>query len=307
MTVGRGIGYGDLIDLLAKELQSFPQAKWVVEKVSGLDNTSIGLLLKDQVPLYLIDEAKELVRRVKEGEPIQYVLESWDFRYLRLAINRSVLIPRPETEVVAGFVIDEIRQRCENLEDAVSKDVGIDRRYLRVVDLGTGSGAIALSIAKEIDIRFDIEVVATDLSQEALEVAKTNLETLDFPQQKRVQFMQGFWFNPLDDYISAVDIIVSNPPYVSQSQYDELDKCVKDFEPKVALFASDEGMSDLIYIASNAAKYLKDDGMLVLECAPEQIEPLVNFLEQANYSDVESHLDLSLRPRFVSGRIRAAS
>ncbi|NNN22615.1 MAG: peptide chain release factor N(5)-glutamine methyltransferase [Acidimicrobiales bacterium] len=307
MTLGRGSSYGDLIDLLATELRSFPQAKWIVEKVSGLDSASIGPLSKELVADDVIDKAMKLVGRVKAGEPIQYVLESWDFRYLRLSINRSVLIPRPETEVVAGYVIDEIRQRFESREDATFKDYGIDKQLFRVADLGTGSGAIALSVAKEIESRFDIEVIGTDLSQEALEVAKTNLEALDLSVQNGVKFIQGSWFDPLDDYLLAFDIVVSNPPYISPGQYEELDSCVKDFEPKMALVAADEGLSDLIHIASNAMRYLKNNGMLVLECDPDQIDPLVKFLKQANYYEVESHLDLALRPRFVSGRIKANS
>lgn len=222
-----------------------------------------------------------LARRVA-GEPLQYVLGSWSFRRLDLLVDRRVLIPRPETEIVAGVAIDEVRRLGGRT----------------VVDLGTGSGAIGLSVAVEVPTT---EVWLADASNDALAVARANLAGVGRPGQ-RVRIAEGDWFDALPpELLGRVDVVVSNPPYVCAG--DPLPPEVQDWEPASALVAGDDGLDDLTRIVAEAPRWLARPGALVLECDPRQVGTLGDLLADAGFVETDVVEDLAGRPRCIRARL----
>ena len=216
----------------------------------------------------------ELRERWEGGEPLQYVLGRWGFRDLDIAVDRRALIPRPETEVL--------------VEVALS----LAPRPRRVVDLGTGSGAIAIAVATACP---DAEVWAVDASPEALELARTN------DADRRVHFVEGHWYDELPPELAGeIDLIISNPPYVSEPEFAELDRVVRDWEPKSALVAGPSGLECLREIVSAAPAWLAGGGVLALECAPHQADEVVALCGDAGLERGRSHLDLAGRQRMVT-------
>ncbi len=226
-----------------------------------------------------------MVGRRVHGEPLQYVLGSWAFRTLDLMVDRRVLIPRPETEQVVEVALAELDR------------LGGRERPTTVVDLGTGSGAIALSIAKE---RVRTQVWATDVSPGALDVATANVAGLGRPGA-RVRVLQGAWFDALPEELrGAVDLVVSNPPYVATTG--ELPEEVARWEPTGALWSGEDGLDDLRVLVGGAGEWLTDDGVLVCELSPEQV-PALLALAVEHFADVRVAPDLSGRDRaLVAGR-----
>ena len=221
-------------------------------------------------------ERAALVARRESGEPLQYVVARWGFRTLELYVDRRVLIPRPETEIVAGAVIDLDPQ-----------DV--------VVDLGTGSGAIALSVAVETKAR---RIIATDASPDALAVARANLAGLGRPAT-RVELYEGDWFDALPNAIrGAVEVIVSNPPYVAE--HEALPSEVIDWEPRGALVAGPTGLEAIERIVGEARDWLKPGGALVVEVAPHQRQAVLALC--VDYAETEIRQDLAGRDRVVIAR-----
>jgi len=262
------------------------EARWIGEAASGHEGAE-HLALADAVPTRRhVAAVDAMVARRLAGEPIQYVLGSWAFRTLDLFVDPRVLIPRPETEVVAGLALDEVdRRRAE-----------VGSRVL-VADLGTGSGAIGLSVAAE---REAVDVWMTDASPEALAVARANLAGLG-PAATRVTMAEGSWFDALpDDARGTLDVIVSNPPYISEAE--ELPVSVTDWEPAGALVAGPTGTEDLEHLLAEARRWLAPGGALVLEMAPPQTALMAVRARGLGYATVEVHPDLAGLDRAVVAR-----
>jgi release factor glutamine methyltransferase len=218
------------------------------------------------------DEFRELVRRRGEREPLAYVLGEWDFRGLTLKVDRRALVPRPETEVVV--------ERCLALLDG--------RPEPRVLDVGVGTGAIALAIAQE---HPGAQVKACDLSAEALDLARENAESIGIPialEQRDLREGLG---------TGQYDLVVSNPPYVLPEEIETLEPEVRDWEPRVAIV----GMEHTHLVAEHAAEVLPPGGRLVLEVAGERGADVVDLLERLGYDDVRLTLDLAGSDRVVEG------
>lgn len=230
------------------------------------------------------DQLEDLVDRRLAGEPLQYLLGEWAFRSLTLAVDRRALIPRPETEQVVETAL--------GLLGSVRRPV--------VVDLGTGSGAIALSVAAEVD---GAEVWATDLDPEALALAAENRARTGLP----VTLRQGRWFDALPDSLRGrVDLLVSNPPYVSEAEWPALDPEVR-CEPYAALVAgpgSDGtlGLAAVEAVLRGAAAWLGPAGAVVVEIAPHQAPAAVAVAGDAGFSQVRVERDLAGRDRTVVAR-----
>ncbi|MBJ7307625.1 MAG: peptide chain release factor N(5)-glutamine methyltransferase [Acidimicrobiia bacterium] len=263
------------------------ETRWIVERAAGFDGSEYVLGLDEKVTERGMHFHDLMVERRLEGEPLQYVLGRWGFRTLDLFVDRRVLIPRPETEVVAGLAIAELQSMRAN---------GIDRPV--VVDLGTGSGAIGLSVAAEVE---RAEVWISDASTDALVVARSNLAGIG-RAATRVRAVEGSWFEALPEELTGtIDLIVSNPPYVAIG--DEVEDVVREWEPMSALFAGDDGLDDIRKIVTGAVTWLRPGGTLVLEMAPDQV-PMVSDLALANgFVTVECHSDLAGRPRAVVARV----
>ncbi|MCH1614780.1 MAG: peptide chain release factor N(5)-glutamine methyltransferase [Acidimicrobiales bacterium] len=202
-------------------------ARWIVEEAVGLNGVDFFTKQDEKLTVRMVAAADSMSERRIKGEPLQYVVGHWGFRELDLAVDRRALIPRPETESL-------VEQGIQYLNSLTSSD----KKALKVVELGTGSGAIALSIAKEIP---ESIVHATDVSDEALSLTRSNLAGLG-RAASRVSLYQGSWLDPLPDVLRGdLDLVISNPPYVAES--DELPAVVKDWEPGLALFAPANGFA----------------------------------------------------------------
>lgn len=261
------------------------EAMRIVERASGNEGADYLLGLDESVTergMFFFDQM--LARRLT-GEPLQYVLGRWGFRNLDLFVDKRVLIPRPETEIVTDQALKEV-DRLRGEQDRVC-----------VVDLGTGSGAIGLSIAFE---RERVDVVLTDNSAEALDVARANLAGIG-RAATRVLVYQGSWFAALPSELRGrIDVIVSNPPYVRTS--DELDETVRQWEPHSALFAGADGLDDLRVIFAQSGNWLSSSGALVVEIGFDQAEDVEALARQNNFSSIAVHNDYSQRPRVVVAR-----
>lgn len=238
------------------------------------------LLLVGELGAEVVGHARELTARRAAGEPLQYVTGIAGFRRLEIAVGPGVLIPRPETESVAGRAMQRLRFGGT------------------VVDVGTGSGAIALSIADE---RPDARVMATDSSPDALAWARRNAEALEL----RVElFHCDLVAGVPQTSRGAIDVCVSNPPYVSTSERSALPKDVVEHEPADALFAGDDGLSVIARLAADARSWLRPGGWIVVEIGERQGDAVRKLLEEAGYEDVSVLLDLGGRDRIVEGRWR---
>ncbi|HAF67709.1 MAG TPA: peptide chain release factor N(5)-glutamine methyltransferase [Acidimicrobiaceae bacterium] len=227
-----------------------------------------------------------LTARRANGEPLQYVIGRWDFRYLDLAVDKRALIPRPETEEVVGRAIEMLASEAKNFEETPL-----------IADLGTGTGAIALSIAQEV---LDSQVHATDISEEALALARSNLAGLG-RAAARVQLHAGDWFKALPERLKGqLHMLISNPPYVS-SDY-ELPAVIADWEPTTALFGGGDGFRHLDLLTREGRQWLRPGGRIVLECGSDQATRLQNLLTARGYGEVETNIDMSGNQRFVTAR-----
>jgi release factor glutamine methyltransferase len=255
--------------------------------------------LDDPVSVRALPYAEAMIERRVAGEPLQYVLGRWAFRRLDLLVDSRVLIPRPETEQVVEVALSELK----GLEGTATQtpdrvpDRGPDRGPDRVmVDLGTGSGAIALSLAAETDHG---TVWATDISREALDVARANLAGLGGLAATRVRLVQGPWWDALPaDLRGKVSLAVANPPYVPSPAMATLPPEVARWEPAVALDGGPDGLDPVRAILKDASEWLARPGLVVLEIGEGQAEQAGQLARAAGLDRVAVHAD-------VAGRLRA--
>lgn len=259
-------------------------ARRIVERASGLEGGSYTLGLDEPATARGVAFFDAMLERRIVGEPLQYVLGEWSFRTLDLMVDRRVLIPRPETESVVEVALGELDRLA--LPEPV------------VVDLGTGSGAIALSMAAE---RRSARVWATDASGDALDVARANLAGLG-SAGARVTFDEGSWFDALPDSLRGrVDLVVSNPPYVAAS--DPLPREVAEWEPMSALVPGPTGLEAIEVILAAAPSWLRRPGAVVVELAPTQADAAVALALAAGFCEATVHHDLTDRPRALAARV----
>ena len=253
---------------------------YVLEKHYQLPRSA--LLSRDELELndIALEEWKKLESRRLQGEPVAYLIGKKGFHNIELYVAPSVLIPRPETELLVEICLQEIKR----LNTPAS-----------ILDLGTGSGAIALAIASNAS---QVIVTATDQSVEALEIANTNAKQLKIAD--RVQFFQGSWYEALKADASF-DVILSNPPYIA-SQDSHLNQGDLRFEPLCALTDHGTGLSCLETIISGAQSYLNPNGLIAVEHGFDQSEAVVSLMKLAGLRDIQTHLDLGGHYRVASGR-----
>ena len=298
------------------------EARRLVEAAAGVEPRHFHDVLRQPATLRAVARLDSMLSRRRSGEPLQYVVGSWGFRNLDLMIDPRVLIPRPETEVVAGRAISEVRRLkrartggdgsrpAQRAGDAGSGEpngsAGMcgahppragSRRPVNVVDLGTGSGAIALSVAAECP---DARVFATDVSLEALAVVRANLAGLG-RAAARVTLHEGDWFEALPaDLRGRVEVIVSNTPYVGAGEH--LPAEVSQWEPELALRAGDAGCEHIAAIISESPQWLRSGGALVVEMAPHHTAAMCRLAGKAGLS-VSVVCDLAGHQRALTGRL----
>jgi release factor glutamine methyltransferase len=245
-------------------------AELLLARALGL--TRIELYTQHDRPLTDAErsEARELVQRRGRREPLAYVLGDWDFRRLTLKTDRRALVPRPETEIVV--------ERCLALLEGIEAP--------RIADVGTGTGAIALALKHE---RPDANVVATDSSADALELARENAAA----NELEIELVEG---DLLADIAGPLDLIVSNPPYVGADEFDTLEPEVREWEPRGALV--DEGQT--MRLARAAQSVL--DGWLVVEVHEDRAQALSDELAKLGYRGIGVGLDLAGKERMLEAR-----
>jgi len=222
------------------------------------------------------------IKRLSTGEPLAYILGFKYFWEQKLFVNNSVLIPRADTEAIVE----------KSLEIAKSN---FNTSKLNILDLGTGSGAIALAMAYELP---QSNITAVDYSAQALEVARKNALENNI---SNVEFIQSDWYASLEN--KKFDIIISNPPYIDISD-DEVDKSVFDNEPHSALFAKNNGLLDIEKILANAYKYLQPNGWVILEHGYNQGEDIFDIFRKNNFKNIDKILDFSGKYRGSFGQCR---
>ena len=278
------ITWRDMVENVAETLGDSNAARWMCETASGCDGDEFRAIADEWVPERAGLALDSMMRRHLAGEPLQYVLGRWAFRRLDLMVDRRVLIPRPETELITGHVL------------AFAKRHGAG---LTVVDLGTGSGAIGLSVLDELPPG-DVTVWMTDESEDALDVARANSAGLG-RSASGARFARGEWFAALPDELrGCVDVVVSNPPYIAEGD-DELEPSVREWEPMGALIAGDDGLDDLRVIAADAPAWLRTGGMLIVEMGHTQAGAVKELLQVAGFAEIRVLQDLAGRDRFVTG------
>jgi len=264
--------------LSPKEVDIFLQA------VTDIDTLSLRLQSfreREKIPLsYSWSEiTKRWQKRLQSRVPLQYLLESVVWRNFTLKVSPAVLIPRPETELLIDIVAETVR----------GEEGGI------WVDLGTGSGAIAIGLAS---ILTKAEIYAIDYSQTALAIAKENIINTGFAD--RIILKQGSWWTPLEKWKGQISGMLSNPPYIPSAEILDLQIEVREHEPRLALDGGEDGLTALRYLVATAPDYLRSGGLWLVEMRAGQGEKVAQMLEnQGNYRQIQIINDLAGFDRFV--------
>jgi len=264
----RGVGDGRLL------------CEWLASAALGCRRTDLPLAATP--PPEVVERLREGLRRLGAGEPIQYVVGDWDFRMLTLKTDKRALIPRPETEGLVSLVLEEPGVWGSGAP--------------RICDIGTGTGAIALSLAYE---RPQCLVTAVDRQEAALSLARENAGRLGLAS--RVEFILGE--NCAGAAPGTFDAIVSNPPYIESAAVDALPPLIRDHEPRTALDGGPDGLDTLRGIIHDAAIALRRGGFLFLEIGDGQGDSVRSLMEDSGFSDVAILKDLAGLVRYARGRI----
>jgi release factor glutamine methyltransferase len=285
MAFGSSLAAGEALSWVAGQLDGIvpspiPEAETLLCHSLRCRRSALYRRLDSSLDDEVIAELKRLVQGRRELHPLQYLTGVQAFRGLELAVGPGALVPRPETEMV-------VEQALEHLEDIPDP---------WVMDVGTGSGAIALAVAIECP---DARVWASEISEEALSWARLNASRY---RAARVELALGDLFTPLPETMRGrFDLVISNPPYLSESEFRELPSDVRNHEPKVALVSGWSGGEFSTKLVQESMQWLKPGGWLVLETSPERWDELQHVMS-ASLTDVRVASDLAGRLRIAEGR-----
>jgi len=257
----------------------------LLSNVAGIDRTQLLTRLEER-----IDEAQyraylALIERRAAGEPLQYITGHQEFYSLDFVVTPDVLIPRPETEFLVERVI--------KLVEESKKETPL------IVDVGTGSGCIAVAVATQLP---GARLIATDVSRAALEVARSNAERHYVAE--RIEFLAGDLLEPLAGLKleGSVDVIASNPPYVNEGRPELIQREVRDWEPPEALFAGADGLEFYRRLLAYSLRYLKPEGYVVFEIGYTQLDPISDIIAASSWQLVDVTRDLQGIPRTLTVR-----
>jgi len=264
----------------------------LLAEVLNINRSMLTAAGNDPVPPPLVAAFRQLIKRRRSGECTAYILGRKEFYGLEFSVNPSVLVPRPDTETLVETALVKIKDKREKGKE----QTGTGEQPFRVLDLCTGSGAVAIALKHSMP---ELEVWATDISAEALETAKTNVARLLPPDS--IRFFHGDIFDAL--FLipnSSFLIITGNPPYVPSAEIPSLAPEVR-MEPALALDGGGDGLDVIKKIVSRAPEFLCAGGSLLLEADPRQTAAVAGLYKDAGFHDVQTHKDLSGRERVISG------
>ena len=261
----------------------------LLDSVGGISNIDLNLSRINSADYLYLRKDLDFLESVWDDHllkscPIQYLCGITFWRDLKLKVTNKVLIPRPETEIIVDIVFNIFRKKSEKLFFA---------------ELGTGSGAISIALALAYPLS---EGVATDIDQDALEIATKNY--INSSKHSNLKFFCGHWWTPLESFKGKLDLAISNPPYIPQNTYEKLPKEVKNFEPKIALLGGEDGLKHIREIIQNAPLFLREKGWLILENHFDQGEKVKQLLLKNQFTSIEIVKDLSGIGRFTIGRYK---
>jgi len=248
---------------------------------TGLSHTDMIARGTEHPPASSIKQISDYAARRIAGEPIDHILGYREFYGREFKVSKDVLSPRPETEMLVDTALAVLKNKADP----------------RILDLGTGSGAIAISILAEIE---EARGDAVDLSGAALKIAKENAAAHNV--ETRLTFHEGSWFAPVSGHY---DIILSNPPYITAAAMNELDVEVAAFDPDLALHGGEDGLSAYRAIIAEAGRYLKPNGILLFEIGYDQGSSVSDLLKGAGFTDISIHKDLAGHDRMIKAAIKA--
>jgi len=285
---------------LSKESEARPLGDWIRETAARLDASSetprvdaeylvahcVGVerpqLLAMQRECVALPGLDELVLRRLKFEPIAYILGEWEFYGIPLFVGAPALVPRPETELLVDAVRAHLTTR--------------GKLQAAILDLCTGTGCIPLAIARHAP---ESKVMATDINPETLTIAQRNIRR--HGMQDRISLLQGDLFDAIPNAGAAFDVIVSNPPYVSEAEYETLAPDIRDYEDPKALIAGADGLALIRRIVAEASKWLCEGGFLALEIGDEQAASVQALMREAGIEHIEALQDLAGIHRVVTG------
>ena len=257
-----------------------------------LETTRVNLYLDFGQPVSERDVSgyRCLIKRRLKREPVQYITGKQEFWSKEFLVGPEVLIPRPETEIL----VEQVVSLCREGDRSVPPNANI-------LDLGTGSGAIAIALAGELK---EAAIWASDISKDSLDIAKLNADRHHVTN--RMHFKYGDLFQPFVSCSLKLDVIVSNPPYIAPEEYDSLPPEVRDYEPKQALFAREGGLFFIEKIIRQAPDYLCPGGWLLVEMDPRQISRAFQIMDDSGrYSEKKPIKDYSHKDRVIAAKTRA--
>jgi release factor glutamine methyltransferase len=284
MTVLEGIQKS--AEFLAKKGVESPrlQAELLLAHVLKLPRMKLYLNFERALTDAETDAFRELIRRRSQREPLQHITGSTSFCGLEIAVNRNVLVPRQETEILAELGWKWLKEhRAPNAPNVTA------------LDFGTGSGCMAIALAVKSP---EARIVALDVSVEALETAKQNAARNGVAE--RIEFLQGNGFKALT--LERFDLIVSNPPYIPTAEIQTLEPEVRDYDPRGALDGGPDGLDFYRRFATEARPFLKPDGKIMLECGDGQADAIRELFEQQNWIVEAVHEDYTQRQRILIAR-----
>ena len=250
-------------------------ARILTANALGTPISELSLKINEKVPEKIIADLEKLILRRINKEPISKILGKRDFWGRSFSINKKVLDPRADTETLIDFVIE--------------------KPVKSVLELGTGSGAIAVTLACEWK---HVHLTAVDISEDAISMAKINAEK--FNVQNKIHFLKSDWFETVR---GSFDLIISNPPYIGLVEQDEIATEVIKYDPEIALFAGRDGLEAYKKIIPNLAKFLKPDGLVVLETGAYQSNQVKNMMNAVGFIDAKIVKDLSGKDRLVAAKL----
>lgn len=276
-----------LLDLLRKSTE-YLEAAGIDDALSEAEMLVFHAVNRDRLNAYMDNpeiksadsaKARRLLQRRIKGEPAQYIIGHIEFLGLRIGVGKGVLIPRPETELLVEEVIKTVKSKALSVNSAGKNRSRITHHALRMfLDLCTGSGCIALALAREFS---EAEVYGTDLSKEALAYAENNAKANNI---MNVRFSQGSLFEPMQG--KKFDSITANPPYIRTDEIETLQPEIRDWEPVAALDGGMDGMNFYRAILSSAGNYLNPGGIIFLELGYDQAEGVQKIADAYGFRDV---------------------